>query len=164
MGVALFQGKPNIRIISLLIAIEVKGKFLPKTALEPRQGVEVYLYSFLNLGARWGSLYSRENLIFALFISLLIAIEVKGKFLPKTAQEPREGVQVYLYSFFNLGDRWGVCGQRHAPAALPPAKTRNPSYRMLIGPQDRSGRVRRISLQPGFDPRTVQPVASRYTD
>jgi hypothetical protein len=32
------------------------------------------------------------------------------------------------------------------------------------GPQDRSGQVRKISLPPGFDPRTVQAVASRYTD
>ena len=28
----------------------------------------------------------------------------------------------------------------------------------------RSGRVRKISAPPGFHPRTVQPVASRYTD
>jgi hypothetical protein len=37
-------------------------------------------------------------------------------------------------------------------------------YRRLGGPQGRSGRVRKISPPPGFDPRTVQPVASRYTD
>jgi hypothetical protein len=35
---------------------------------------------------------------------------------------------------------------------------------MLDGPQGRSGRVRKISPPPGFDPRTTQPVASRYTD
>jgi hypothetical protein len=126
-----------------------------------------------------------------------------------------------------------VGGQHHAPAALPPGKTRYPLYRRLGGPQCRSGRVRKISpphrdflctivdlfdllvarvtnmgqiillplpkegmlwifpagkirrLQSGanarswvpeasmltprppkplFDPRTVQPVASRYTD
>ena len=34
----------------------------------------------------------------------------------------------------------------------------------LGGYQGRSGRVRKISPPPGFDPRTVQPVASRYTD
>jgi hypothetical protein len=34
----------------------------------------------------------------------------------------------------------------------------------LGGPQDRSGQVRKISHPPEFDPRTVQPVASRYTD
>ena len=58
----------------------------------------------------------------------------------------------------------GVCRQRHAPAALPPEKTHHPLYRRRGGSQGRSGRVRRISPPPGFDPRTVQPVASRYTD
>ena len=56
----------------------------------------------------------------------------------------------------------GVGGQRHAPAALEPGITRYPLYRRLGGPQGRSGRVRKISLPPGFDPRTVQLVASRY--
>jgi hypothetical protein len=31
-------------------------------------------------------------------------------------------------------------------------------------PQGRSGRVWKISPPPGFDPRTGQPVVSRYTD
>jgi len=47
---------------------------------------------------------------------------------------------------------------------LPPAKTRYPLYRRLGGPQSRSGQVRKISPTPGFSPRTVQPVGSRYTD
>ena len=34
----------------------------------------------------------------------------------------------------------------------------------LVGSQDRPGRLRKISPPPGFDPRTVQPVASRYTE
>ena len=55
-------------------------------------------------------------------------------------------------------------GQRHAPAALPPGKTRYPLYRRLGGPQNRSGQVLETSPSPGFDPRTVQLVASRYTD
>ena len=58
----------------------------------------------------------------------------------------------------------GVGGQLHVPAALPPAKTLYPLYRRLGGPQGRYGRVRKISPPSGFDPRTVQPVASRYTD
>ena len=58
----------------------------------------------------------------------------------------------------------GLGGQRHAPAALPPGKARYPLYRRLGGPQGRSGQVRKISSSPGFDPRTVQTVASRYTD
>ena len=58
----------------------------------------------------------------------------------------------------------GVGGHRHAPAALLPEETRYPLYKRLGGPQGRSRRVRKIFLPPGIDPRTVQPVASRYTD
>jgi len=58
----------------------------------------------------------------------------------------------------------GVGGQLHAPAALPPGMTRYPLYRRLRGHQGRSGRVRKISLPPGLDPRSVQSVASHYTD
>ena len=47
---------------------------------------------------------------------------------------------------------------------LPPGKTRYPLYRRLVGPQGRSGQVWKISIPPGFDSRTVQPVGSRYTD
>jgi hypothetical protein len=46
---------------------------------------------------------------------------------------------------------------------LLPGKTRYPLYRRLSGPQGGSGQVRKISPPPGFDPRTVQPVGSRYT-
>jgi len=55
-------------------------------------------------------------------------------------------------------------GQRQDPAALPPGKARYPLYRRLGGTQGRYGRVRKISPSQEFDPRTVQPVASRYTD
>jgi hypothetical protein len=48
--------------------------------------------------------------------------------------------------------------------SLPSGKTRYPLYRRLGGPQSRSGQVRKILPPPGFDPRTVQPIASRYTD
>jgi hypothetical protein len=37
-------------------------------------------------------------------------------------------------------------------------------YRSLDGHQGLSGQVRKISHPPGFDLRTVQPVASRYTN
>jgi len=58
----------------------------------------------------------------------------------------------------------GVGCQRHAPAALPPGMTMYPLCTKLGGPQVRLGRVWTISLPNGFDPRTVLPVASRYTN
>jgi hypothetical protein len=59
----------------------------------------------------------------------------------------------------------GVGGQRHDPAALLSEKRPgNNCTGGCVGPQGRSGRGRKISTPPGFDPRTAQPVASRYTD
>jgi hypothetical protein len=58
----------------------------------------------------------------------------------------------------------GVCGQHHASPTLPPGKSQYPLYRRLGGPQGPSGRVWKISPLLGFDPQTIQPVASRYTD
>jgi hypothetical protein len=52
----------------------------------------------------------------------------------------------------------------NAPAALPPGKTQYPLYRRLGGPHGQYERVWKISPAPGFDPRTVQPVESLYTD
>jgi hypothetical protein len=58
----------------------------------------------------------------------------------------------------------GVGGQCHTTATLPPEKTQYPLYRRLGGPQGRSGWVQKILPQLGFDPQTMQPVASCYTD
>ena len=60
--------------------------------------------------------------------------------------------------------RWGWVVSSTLRPLYPPGKTRYPLYGRLGRPQGRSGRVRKISPPPGFDTRTVQPVASRYTD
>jgi hypothetical protein len=75
----------------------------------------------------------------------------------------RESGDIALLCFYTSAIE-GVRGQPHAPVTLSPGKTQYPLYRRLGGPQDRSGQVRKISLPLGFDPRTVQAVASRYTD
>ena len=89
----------------------------------------------------------------------------KGKVHPRTGQEGPEVEQIYSSTLSLTSALDGVGCQRHTPRRFTPTKeTRDPLYRRLGGPQDRSGRVRKISPPPGFDPRTVQPVASRYTD
>ena len=55
-------------------------------------------------------------------------------------------------------------GQRNALATLPMGKTQYPLYSMVGGHQGWSGQVQKILPPPGFDPRTVQPVASCYSD
>jgi hypothetical protein len=59
-----------------------------------------------------------------------------------------------------------VRGQRHVPAPFYPRERPGTHCTggWVGGPQDRSVQVRKISTPPGFDPQTVQPVASRYTD
>ena len=52
------------------------------------------------------------------------------------------------------------------PRTLYPPGEKISTYCMgeMGGLQSQSGRVRKISPQTGFDPRTVQPVASRFAD
>ena len=86
----------------------------------------------------------------------------------RTARSSR-GIREQRYSrgialpFHDLGTRGGEGLASRTGRSLPPGKTRYPLYRRLGGPQGRSGQVRKISLPSVFDPRTVQPVASRYT-
>jgi len=79
----------------------------------------------------------------------------------RTAHRGSRGIAIL---FHDHGTRrgWGVSFT--CRPFLPPGKTRYPLYRRVGEPQGRSGQVRKISPPPGFNPRTVQPVASRYTD
>ena len=86
----------------------------------------------------------------------------KGKGHPITGNEGPEREQTCSSTLPSTPALDGVGSKRHAPAALPPGKTWYPLHKRLGGPQGRSGRVREMSLPPGFDPRTVQTVASRY--
>jgi len=86
--------------------------------------------------------------------------DVKVKVALEKAIKAQRGSTLSLTSALN-----GVGGQRHVPAALTPGKeTWYPLYMRLGRPQDRSGRVRNTSHPPGFDPRSVKTVTSRYTD
>jgi hypothetical protein len=69
-----------------------------------------------------------------------------------------------FYPFFNLDTRWGEWSTTRFGRFNPGKATLYPFYRRLGESQGLSGRVRKISLPPGFDPRTVQPVASGSTN
>ena len=77
-----------------------------------------------------------------------------------TGRTPHRGSRCIALLFHDRGTRRRVRGQGHAPADLyPRGKIRYPLYRRLDGAKGRSGQTRKISPLPGFDPRTVQPVA-----
>ena len=81
-----------------------------------------------------------------------------------TGRTAHRGSRGIALPFHDYGTRrgWGVSVMPR-PLFTPPGKTRYPLYRRQGGPKGRSGQVRKISPLPGFDPRTVQPVASHYT-
>ena len=59
----------------------------------------------------------------------------------------------------------GVGGKHHRRPGSPQGKKSECTlYRKLGDPHDQSEQVRKISPPSEFDPRTVQPVASRYTE
>ena len=88
----------------------------------------------------------------------------EGKVHPRTGHKGPE--KEYMYSFtLSLTSALDVVGgQRHALVALLPETTPYTLYRRLGVSQGLSGRMRKISRPPGFDPWTVQQIASLYTD
>ena len=87
------------------------------------------------------------------------------RFHPFIDHEGPQGQQRYSSTLFQTSALEGGEGSASRPGStLPPGNTRYPLYRRLGGPQGRSEQVWKISPTPGFDPRTVQPVGSRYTD
>ena len=79
----------------------------------------------------------------------------------RTAHRGSRGIALL---FLDHGTRRDEGSASRPGLSLPSGMIRYPLYRRLVKPQGRSGQVRKISPPPGFDPRTVQPVTSRYTD
>jgi len=81
-----------------------------------------------------------------------------------TGRTAPSGIRGIALLFLGHGTRRSEGSASRPGRCLTPGKTRYPLYRRLGGPQCRSGQMRKNSPPPGFDPRTVQTVASRYTD
>jgi hypothetical protein len=87
-----------------------------------------------------------------------------GKGHPRTVHQDPEGEQMYSSTLPSTSALDGGGWSTTRPGRFIPGKeNRYPLRRRLREPQGRSGQVRKISPPLGFDPRTVQPVASRYT-
>ena len=56
----------------------------------------------------------------------------------------------------------GEMSESRPDRSLPPGKAPVPIVQEAGWAQGRSGQVRELSPPPGFDPRNVQPVTSRY--
>jgi len=66
--------------------------------------------------------------------------------------------ELYIYSFFNPGVIRDGYSTPHPGRFTRGKETWYPMYMRLGGPQGKFARLRKMSLPPGFDPRTAQPV------
>ena len=84
---------------------------------------------------------------------------------PRTGHEGPEGEQMYSFTLPATsaldGDGWSTPRPVRFTRAPPPGKTRYPLYKVAGWAP---GPVWTGSENLGFDPGTVQPVVSRYTD
>ena len=79
-------------------------------------------------------------------------------------REGPQGKQKYSSTLSLTSALDGVGGRLHATATLPPGETRYPLHRRLDGVQSQYGLAQKVSSPPGLDFRTVQLVASRYSN
>ena len=81
-----------------------------------------------------------------------------------TCHEASEGEQRFNFTLSLSSALDGGEWSTPRPGRFAPGKDLDPLYGRLGGLQGRSGRVQNISSSSGFAARTVQPVASRYTN
>ena len=89
----------------------------------------------------------------------------KDIFYPRTGHENPGRDRKYTSTLSLTSPTDGRVWSAPRPGRFIPGKKRQYSlHRRLYGAEGRSGEVRKISAPPGFDPVTVQPVVSRYTE
>jgi hypothetical protein len=134
---------------------------LPLWVVRPVQSLSAYTrvtFTFLYIYYITITLFKNKPHL-STIIPCINIIKVKVKVTLEQATKAQRGEQRYSSTLSLTSALDGVGVQSHALAALPPRKTRYPLYRRLGGPHSRSGRVRKISPPPGFDPRPVQSLA-----
>jgi len=94
-------------------------------------------------------------------LNIRYKVRAKGKVHPITCNFCPEGEWRYSSTLSLTSALDEVGSQRHSPAVLPQEVNRYPLCRKLGLPLERSEQV---PHPPGLNPRTVQPVASRYAD
>ena len=90
-------------------------------------------------------------------------LKVKVKFTLEQAMKAQKGSRGIALLFLNLGTRWGWMVNAMPWPLYPWERSGTHCIGGWVGPRADLDVRRKISPPPGFDPRTVQPVASRYT-
>ena len=110
------------------------------------------------------SLQNARSYTHARLNCVMTRIKGKGKVHPRTGHEFPEGEQAFSFtlSLTSALDGGWVVNAMPQPLC---SRERPGTYCIRLGgPQSRSGWVWKISPTPGFDPWTVQPIASHCTN
>ena len=92
-------------------------------------------------------------------------IKIKVEFAHEEATKVQKGVEVYIYSFFSLGDLDGGGWSKPSPGRFTLGKDSVPIVQEAgWAPGPVWTGAENLAPSPGFDLRTFQPLASRYTD
>jgi len=103
--------------------------------------------------------------VFVLYNKVKVKVTLVQALRLCTGRTTHRGSRGIALLFHDHGTRRGVRGQRHSPAALYPWE--RPGTHCTGGwmkPRAGLDRCRKSRPPPGFDPRTVQPLTSHYTD
>ena len=89
----------------------------------------------------------------------------KVKVPPRTSHEGPQQEQKYGSTLsLTLALDGGGLSMPHPSCFTPEKETWYPLHKRLDGPQGQYGQGQKISFSPGFDPQTILPVASCYTN
>ena len=88
----------------------------------------------------------------------------KRKVRPRTGHEGPEGEYMYNSTLYLASTLDGVSGQRRARAVLSSERPGTHFIGGWVGPRTGLDGCGKSRPPPGFDPRTVQFIANRYTD
>ena len=125
--------------------------------------IYVYVYIHININI-YTYIYIHTHICVCVWVGIKVECTLVQALRLCTVRTAHRGSRCIALLFHDHGTRrgWGVSVTLRP--LFTPGKTGHPLYRRLGGLQCRSVEVRKISSPPGFDPRTVQTVASRYTD
>jgi hypothetical protein len=93
---------------------------------------------------------------------IALSRNVKVKFAPEQATMAHRGLEIWLYSFFDLGARWEWVVNAMPRPRYPRGRPGTHCIGDQLGRTDCQDGCGKSRPPPAFDPRTVRPVPSRY--
>ena len=109
-------------------------------------------------------LFRNKNILCIPHIKVRVKVTLVQALRLCTGRTAHRGSRGIALPFHDHGTRRHEGSASRPGCSLPPGKDPVPILQEAGWAQGRSGQLQKISPPPGFDPQTVQSIASRYTD